>query len=80
MTQERISKTQFKAKALAYLRRVEATGECLIATDKGKPTNEVRRYCPAAGRPLDHLKGSMVAYTDPTEPVATENWDVVANP
>jgi prevent-host-death family protein len=33
----KISKSQFKAKALELFRQVEATGEPLIITDNGQP-------------------------------------------
>ena len=38
-----VSKSQFKAHALEYFRKVETTGEPLIVTDHGKPTLEIRK-------------------------------------
>ena len=40
----KVSKSYFKAHALELLRRVEATGEPLILTDRGRPVLEVRPY------------------------------------
>ncbi len=34
----RVNKTEFKAKALEYLRHVENSGEPLVVTDHGQPT------------------------------------------
>ena len=72
-----VSKSQFKAKALEILRRVEATGEPVLVTDHGKPTIEVRRHRSLARSPLDLLRGSVVDYLDPTEPVAEQDWEAL---
>ena len=71
------SKSQFKAKALEILRRVEATGEPVLVTDHGKPTIEVRRHRSLARSPLDILRGSVVEYHDPTKPVGEQDWDAL---
>jgi len=75
---EQVSKSEFKARALELFRRVEASGEVVIVTDHGKPTVEIRRYREAARRSLEVLKGSVTAYTDPTQPVANEDWEALA--
>ena len=72
-----VSKSQFKAKALEILRRVEATGEPVLVTDHGKPTIEVRRHRSLARSPLDLLRGSVVDYRDPTEPVGDQDWEAL---
>jgi len=72
-----VSKSQFKAKALEILRRVEATGEPVLVTDRGKPTIEVRRHRSLARSPLDLLRGSVVDYLDPTEPVGEQDWEAL---
>ena len=72
-----VSKSQFKAKALEILRRVEATGEPVLVTDHGKPTIEVRRHRSRARSPLDLLRGSVVDYLDPTEPVGEQDWEAL---
>ena len=72
-----VSKSQFKAKALEILRRVEATGEPVLVTDHGKPTIEVRRYRSLERSPLDLLRGSVVDYLDPTEPVGEQDWEAL---
>ena len=72
-----VSKSQFKAKALEILRRVEATGEPVLVTDHGKPTIEVRRHRSLARSPLDLLRGSVVEYLEPTEPVGEQDWEAL---
>ena len=72
-----VSKSQFKAKALEILRRVEATGEPVLVTDHGKPTIEVRRHRSLERSPLDLLRGSVVDYLDPTEPVGEQGWEAL---
>ncbi|WP_454727588.1 MULTISPECIES: type II toxin-antitoxin system Phd/YefM family antitoxin [Cupriavidus] len=64
-----VSKTEFKAKALEFFRQVEASGESVIVTDHGKPALEVRRFRGADRSPLDVLRGTVVRYDNPTEPV-----------
>ncbi|MGK2925221.1 MAG: type II toxin-antitoxin system Phd/YefM family antitoxin [Lysobacterales bacterium] len=76
--QNRVSKSQFKAKALELFREVESTGKQVIVTDHGKPTIEVRRYRDQRRDPLDILKGSVSEYTGPTEPVAEGDWEAPA--
>ena len=72
-----VSKSQFKAKALEIRRRVEATGEPVLVTDLGKPTIEVRRHRSLERSPLDLLRGSVVDYLDPTEPVGEQDWEAL---
>ena len=69
-----VSKSQFKARALELMRQVESSGEVIIVTDRGKPTIEVHPYRFAALSPLDQLKGSVIDYVDPMEPVGLEDW------
>lgn len=73
-----LTKSQFKARALAYLREVEDTGKPLIITDRGKPSIEIRRYRGDQRPPLERLKGSVVEFKDPTEPVAVGDWGDVS--
>lgn len=75
--QNRVSKSQFKAKALELFRQVESSGDTVIVTDHGKPTIEVRRYRERERNPLDILKGSVTEYVDPTEPVGEGDWEAL---
>lgn len=64
-----VSKSQFKARALEIFRQVEASGESVIVTDKGRPAIEVRRYRTDQRSPLERLQGSVIKLSDPFEPV-----------
>jgi len=76
---DRVSKSQFKARALELLRRVEMTGEPLVITDNGRPTAEVRRYRGDPRSALERLRGSVVKYKDPMKPAADESeWESLA--
>lgn len=77
MQSEYISKSQFKTKALEYLQRVEATGESVIITDKGRPTIELRRLRTEQRTPLERLRGSVIEYYSSTEPVSTDDWEIL---
>lgn len=70
-----VSKSEFKAKALEYFRQIEASGESVIVTDHGKPALEVRPYRGDERPPLDILRGSVVCYEKPTQPVAEHDWE-----
>ena len=77
----RVSKSQFKAHALELFRQVEASGESLVVTDHGRPTLEVRPYRPVASTgadPLEMLRGSVLHYDEPFEPVAAGDWEALA--
>ena len=78
MEQERVTKSEFKAKALEYFRDVEKSGRTIVVTDRGQPTVEIRRFRSDERSPLDKLKGSVVELIDPTEPVAVDDWDALS--
>lgn len=72
---EVVSKSSFKERALEYLREVETTGKELIITDHGKPVLKLMRYTPDPKATLETLRGSVIRYDDPTEPVGQEDWE-----
>lgn len=76
MTQ-RISKSRFKPLALDYFRRVERTRKPLIITDRGRPVLKIVPYSDDSEEPLKELRGSVVKYRRPTNPVAPEDWESV---
>lgn len=78
MSQELVSKSQFKAKTLEYLRHVQASGEPVIVTDRGQPAVEIRRYRSDLRSPLEKLRGSVIEYKGPTSPVAADGWAALA--
>ncbi|MDR5857144.1 type II toxin-antitoxin system Phd/YefM family antitoxin [Caballeronia sp. LZ062] len=75
MSHKRVSKSEFKAKALEYFRLVESTGESMIVTDHGKPVLEVRRYDNTARTPLEELRGSVLFCEDAFEPLGEDDWE-----
>jgi prevent-host-death family protein len=75
MPNRQISKSEFKAKALEYFRQVESTGESLIVTDHGRPTLELRPYRDDVRDPLELLRGSLLRYDNPTDPVGEDDWE-----
>jgi antitoxin (DNA-binding transcriptional repressor) of toxin-antitoxin stability system len=72
-----VSKSQFKARALEFFRQVEATGESIVITDHGQRTLELRPYQAPAHDPLDLLRGSVLRYDDPTEPIGDDHWEAL---
>jgi len=77
MNNNQISKSDFKARALEYFRQVESSGQSVIVTDHGKPALEVRPYRGTDRNPLDILRGSVVRYDNPTDPIAETDWEVM---
>jgi antitoxin (DNA-binding transcriptional repressor) of toxin-antitoxin stability system len=72
-----VSKSSFQDRALEYLREVEKTGEELIITDQGKPVLKLIRYHQNPKTVLESLRGSVVRYDDPMEPVGEEDWETL---
>lgn len=70
-----VSKSQFKARALEFFREVESSGEPLIITDNGRPALEIRPYTPTGEDPRKRLKGSVLGYEQPTEPIEPDAWE-----
>jgi antitoxin (DNA-binding transcriptional repressor) of toxin-antitoxin stability system len=72
---KRISKSAFKARALEFCREVEASGESLVLTDRGRPVLEVRPYHDNQADPLETLRKSVVRYERPADPVGGDEWE-----
>lgn len=70
-----ISKAQFKAQALEYLRNVEKQKQPLIITHGGKPVVKIVPYKQIQA--LESLRGSVIYYKDPTKPVGEEDWEAL---
>jgi prevent-host-death family protein len=74
--ENRISKSRFKARALGFFRQVERTGRELIITDHGRPVLKIAPYAsPDPLQALEALRGSVLRYDDPTEPVGLTDWE-----
>lgn len=72
-----VSKSKFKPRALEYFRQVEHTGRPLLITDHGRPVLKVVPYEESTEEVLRRLRGSVLRYDDPTEPVGAE-WEAQA--
>jgi prevent-host-death family protein len=70
-----ISKSRFKAQALEYLRQVESTGKELVIAYHGKPVLKIVPHASDPAEALRALRGSVIRYTDPLEPVGLEDWE-----
>lgn len=70
-----VSKSKLKAHALEYFREVERTGRELIVTDRGKPVLKIVPYTEDPEEALKSLRGTVLKYEDPTEPVGLEDWE-----
>ena len=69
MNNKQVSKSEFNSRTLEYFRQIEVSGESIIVTDHGKPVLEVRPYRSITRNPLDVLRGSVIRYDDPMDPV-----------
>jgi prevent-host-death family protein len=72
-----VSKSKFKARALEYFRDVESTGKSLIITDRGRAVLKIVPYADDPAGALTELRGSVLKYDNPTDPVGLEDWDVL---
>ena len=73
-----VSKSKFKAKALEYFRQIEASGEPIVITERGKPKLEIRRVSDEKVDPLEKLKGSVLWYDRPFDAAVDEDeWEVL---
>lgn len=76
--ENRISKSRFKARALELFREVESTGQELVITDHDRPVLKLVPYsAPDPAETLRALRGSVLRYEDPTEPVGMEDWEAL---
>ncbi len=72
-----VSKSQFKAKALELMRQVEASGEPLVITDHGRPALELKPIARKGRDPFERLKGSLLFYDRPFDPVDEDEWEAL---
>jgi len=70
-----VSKSKFKARALEYFRQVERTGKELIISDNGRPVLKLVRYSRDQADVLKALRGSVLRFDEPTQPVGVEDWE-----
>ncbi len=70
-----VSKSQFKPHALELFRRVQKTQKALIITERGKPVLKIVPFREDPQEGLRALRGSVLKYDRPTDPVALEDWE-----
>lgn len=73
----RVSKAEFKTRALEFFRQVEMTGEPLVVTDRGKPSLEIRPYHEEDRDALSQLQGSVLRFEQPFLPIGDDLWEAV---
>ena len=69
----RLSKSQLKSQLLAVLRMVEKERKPLLITHGGKPVVQIVPYAADPHQILRELRGSVIAYREPTQPVEEED-------
>ncbi|NOY92008.1 MAG: type II toxin-antitoxin system Phd/YefM family antitoxin [Deltaproteobacteria bacterium] len=74
---ETVSKSEFKARALEYLRQVERSGEPLAITDRGRVVVKVTPYTERSVSPREKLRGAVLGFDDPCEPVGAGDWEAL---
>jgi antitoxin (DNA-binding transcriptional repressor) of toxin-antitoxin stability system len=65
----KIPKSKFKAKALELFEKIEKSGHRVIVTNRGKPCIEMRAFRHLDQDPLEALRGSVLSYENPTDPI-----------
>lgn len=75
---KKVPKSVFKPKAFEYLRMVEEQGEPMIVTDHGRDAVKIEPILPQASSSKDVLKGSILRYEAPEEPVGEGEWEARA--
>jgi prevent-host-death family protein len=78
MTFTRVSKAAFKARALEICRQVQETGEPILITDRGRPVLKLAPYFGDDDSVLASLRGTVLVYRDPVEPIGEETWEALA--
>jgi prevent-host-death family protein len=70
-----VSKSKLKAKLLEFLRLVEAGGEEIIVTDRGKPVLKISQYAKKTSTEelFGQMRGKIRYFEDLTTPT-TEEW------
>lgn len=74
-----VSKSKFKTLALEYFREIEKNKQPVVITHNGKPVAKIIPYKEESDPEavLKSLRGTLVYYKDPDEPVGLEDWEVL---
>ena len=71
----KVPKSSFKPKAFEYFRLVEETRQEILITDHGRAVARISPVDEADEHELSALRGLVVKYVDPYEPVGAEDWE-----
>ncbi len=74
---EKVSKSEFKAHALEFFRKIERTGQEIIITDRGRPVLKIIPLSAEPERLFRSLRGTVIEYESPTEPVGLDQWETL---
>lgn len=78
MKVQTVSKSQFKAKALEYMRFVQQNNQPITITDMGTPVIQITPYKPVGKKSnLYALRGALLKYERPMDPVGLEDWEAL---
>ena len=72
-----IQASEFKARCLALMDQVAATGETLVVTKNGKPVAELRPYQGGRTASPFGLHPTVRIHGDVISPVADDDWEVL---
>jgi len=75
--QQSVSKSQFKAQVLEYLRTIEKKKQPIIITHDGKPVIKVSPYKEDPELGMQSLRGSVIEFKNPTAPVGDQDWEAL---
>ncbi len=73
----KVSKSQFKSRALHFFRIVEKSGRPITITDRGRPVLRVVPYPDTPDEIIKGLRHSVIRYDKPLEPVGAEDWEAL---
>ena len=76
--------SEFEPKASHYVLQVGKTGQELTITDHGNPVVKLIPVAASSNQSMEDpeeilqsLRGSVIEYIDPLEPVRLEDWEVL---
>jgi len=71
----RVPKSRFKPRAFEYFRLVEQKRQEILITDHGRPVARIAPVEESDECELEALRGLVVKYVEPFEPVGPEDWE-----
>ncbi len=72
-----VPKSKFKPRTFEYLRRVEKEFVEIRITDHGREVVRMVPFSKEADQLLSELRGLVIKYEDPFEPVGEEDWEAM---